>query len=255
MNDEVKSAARVLEILELLARSTKSVSLKEVCFELGYPKSSTHQLLSTLIARGYAIRENGERYRLNEACRSGPGWTGGSDAQLIAVAQPVMERLRNRCGETVMLGVRMRDGRLKTIAKCVGSMPVRYDSDLAGGLPSYCTALGRVLLAHWDPALTERYLARERLVRLTEFTIVDRIRIRALIDEARHNGYAISDQEMVLDGCGIAAPIYNAEGHVVAALDIAVVAHRFPSRKDELLEAVLEQARQVSALNGFKKGN
>jgi DNA-binding IclR family transcriptional regulator len=111
-----------------------------------------------------------------------------------------------------------------------------------------------VLLANWDPASTERYLARERLVRLTEFTIVDRIVIRGLIKEALRNGYAISDQEMDVDGCGVAAPIYNGEGEVVAALNIAVVAHRFAARRDELLEAVLEHARKISVLNGYRKG-
>jgi DNA-binding IclR family transcriptional regulator len=254
MNDEVKSAVRVLELLELLARSSRPVALKDITWELGYPKSSTHQLLATLISRGYAVKDENELYRLNEACRGGPGWTSGRDAQLIAVAQPVMQQLRDACGETVLLGIRMRDGRLKTIAKCVGSLPVRYDSELAGGLPSYCSALGRVLLAFWDPALTEHYLAHERLVRLTPHTIVERVRIRALIEKARSEGYAISDQEMDVDGSGLAAPIFDAEGTVVAALDIAAVAQRFASRKRALLEAVIEHARMVSVRNGYKGG-
>ena len=247
VNEEVKSAARVLEILEMLGRSVHAVSLKEICLELGYPKSSTHQLLATLISRGYAVREEGERYRLHEACRSGPGWAGARDAQLIALARPVMARLRDRCGETVLLGVRMRDGRLKTISKCVGTMPVRYDSDLAGGLPSYCTALGRVLLANWDPALTDRYLARERLVSLTRYTIIDRARIRSLIEAAGRDGFAVSEREMDVDGCGIAAPVYEASGKVVAALDIAVVASRFAERRGALLKAVIEHAGMLSA--------
>jgi len=253
MNEEVKSAVRILEMLELLARSSRSVSLKEVALELGYPKSSTHQLLATLVSRGYATREDGDRYALNEACRSGPGWTGGGDAQLIALAQPVMRQLRDQCGETVMLGVRMRDGRLKTIAKCVGSMPVRYDSELAGGLPSYCTALGRVLLANWDPVLTDRHLARERLVALTEHTIIDRLKIRSLIHDALRDGFAISEREMDTDGCGVAAPIYDAGGSVIAALDIAIVAHRFPGRKQALLDLVVSHARMISTRNGFRE--
>jgi DNA-binding IclR family transcriptional regulator len=59
---------------------------------------------------------------------------------------------------------------------------------------------------------------------------------------------------MDVDGCGVAAPIYNGEGEVVAALNIAVVAHRFAARRDELLEAVLEHARKISVLNGQRKG-
>jgi DNA-binding IclR family transcriptional regulator len=253
MNDEVKSAVRVLEIIVCLARSPRPVTLKEVSQELGYPKSSAHQLLATLISRGYAQRENEDRYCLNPACRSGPGWTGGHEAHLIAVSQPIMQKLRDACGETVLLGVRMRTGRLKTIAKCVGSMPVRYDSDLAAGLPSYCTALGRILLAYWDPDLTERHLAHERLVRLTRHTVTDRVKLRALLADVRKNGYSMSDQEIDIDGSGVAAPIFNSSGAVVAALDIAVVAHRFAERKPELIELVKDYARSISKRNGFRE--
>lgn len=244
MND-VKSAGRVLEILELLARCHGAVSLKQVSEELGFPKSSTHQLLATLLTRGYASRVDEDRYALNDACRSGPGWTSGHEAHLIREAEPVMRALRDLCGESVMLGVRMRDGRLKTIAKAVATTPVRYDSDLAGGLPSYCTAMGRILLAHWDPQATERHLAGERLVRLTDYTVIDRSRIRALIQAARRDGYAISDREMDVDGSGVAAPIRGSSGDVVAALDIAVVAHRFASKKPSLIDAVVTHARLI----------
>ena len=104
MDDEVKSAARILEVIELLARASEPVSLREVVAELGYPKSSTYNLLQTLVVRGYAVREEPERYRLHEACRSGPGWTSGRDAQLIAIAQPLMQELRDEIGEDGVFG-------------------------------------------------------------------------------------------------------------------------------------------------------
>ncbi|MGN6447891.1 MAG: helix-turn-helix domain-containing protein [Brucella intermedia] len=50
-SSEVKSAVRVLEILEFLARAHKPVTLKAIVAELGYPKSSTFNLLATLVAR------------------------------------------------------------------------------------------------------------------------------------------------------------------------------------------------------------
>src|SRR3546814_8855339 len=78
MNDSVRSASRVLDLLELLAGAEDGLSLAEACERLGAPKSSTLMLLRTLAGRGYAVRGDGDRYRLNETFRSGGfGWRSG----------------------------------------------------------------------------------------------------------------------------------------------------------------------------------
>lgn len=150
-DSEVKSAVRILEILELLARSSKPLRLKTIVMELGYPKSSTFNLLATLVSRAYVVRDEAEAYRIHEAFRNGPGWSSGRDAKLIATAQPIMDALRDSEGETVFLGARRSDGRIKLLAKSVSHQAVRFDSDLTGSDPAFCTAMGRVLLAHWSP--------------------------------------------------------------------------------------------------------
>lgn len=242
----------MLELLELLGRSTKAVSLREVVEELAYPKSSAHALLSTLVSKGYAVRDEGERYSLNSAYRNGPGWLSGPDARLIELAEPVMQDLRDSAGETVMLGVLMRDHRLKTIAKTIGNQAVRYDSELSGGLPSYCAAMGRLLLSYLESKQIDRYLAKERIVKLTDFTIVDRIQLRHLIDEAGRQGYGTSDREMDIDGCGIAGPIRDSTGTVIAALDVAAVASRYERNYEHIRTQVLRCSAALSSRMGWR---
>jgi len=251
VNTEVKSAARVLELLEFLARSTRAVSLTDVVSELGYPKSSAHGLLMTLVSRGYASRDDDERYTLNNAYRNGPGWLSGPDAAIIDVAEPVMRHLRDACGETIMLGVLNRDHRLKTIAKCVANRSVRYDTPFSGGLPSYCAAMGRVLLAGLDLKQVDRYLARERLIKFTVHTVVDKTALRRIIEDVRSRGYAISDQEIDLGSTGIAAPVRDRTGKVVAALDAAVVTSRMAGREDRIIAEVIRHARLLSLRLGL----
>src|ERR1044072_380366 len=94
MNDNVKSAARVLDILELLARSDQPMALKDLVSVLALPKSSAHALLRTLQSRGYVERDAADRYALNQALRQSAGWIGGPEAHLAAVARPAMEQLR-----------------------------------------------------------------------------------------------------------------------------------------------------------------
>jgi DNA-binding IclR family transcriptional regulator len=252
MNSEVKSAGRILEVLELLARANEPLTLRHVVAELGYPKSSAFNLLQTLVSRGYAVRDEPERYRLNEACRSGPGWTSGKDAQLIAVAQPILNRLRDETGESIFLGVPAPGRRAKTIAKAVSRQAIRYDSELAGSFPSYCSAVGRIFLAQLEPKKIDDYLASERLVRHTDQTVVDRAEIRRILTEVRERGYSISDQEVEIGGSGVAAPLHDAGGNVIAALNIAVVSARFSFNRAAILDALLAGARDFDQRNGYR---
>ncbi|TCL05964.1 IclR family transcriptional regulator [Sodalis ligni] len=249
--NEVKSAVRVLEVLELLTHEEKPLSLKEVVDELGYPKSSTHNLLATLVSRGYAIRDETDRYQLNNAFREGPGWICGPEARLSEMALPVMRELRDRCGETIMLGVLNGEGRLKTLERCSGTQPVRYESPLGSCLPSYCTAMGRALLAGRDDAQIDNYLSRERIVQYTRHTLVDREQIKAHIAKARRDGYAVSDQEIDIGGSGVAAPVLNGKGETVAALNVAAISSRFNENGEALIAAVKNYAAILSSRLGW----
>lgn len=252
MNNEVKSAGRILEVLEALARATEPVSLRDVVAELGYPRSSTYNLLQTLVGRGYAVREEPERYRLNEACRSGPGWTSGHDAQLIALAHPVMQAIRDDLNESVFLGVRGQRGQVKLIAKCVSTAAVRYDSGLLGAIPAYCSAVGRVLLAFGEAKALDEYLGFERLIAYTDKTVTNRTEIRKIVADVRSRGYAVSDEEIETGASGVAAPVRDARGKVSATLNIGAPAQRFALKREAIIAAVLDGAREIGRRNGFK---
>lgn len=254
MNTDVKSAGRILDLLELLARATEPVALKEVAAELGFPRSSTHGLLQTLVHRGYALRRDGGLYVLNPTCQSGPGWIGGTEANLIAVALPIMDRLRDTCGETVYLGVRMRNHDVKRVAASVSHQAVRYDvahHDLA---PAYCSAMGRVLLAFGPQDAAAAYLRRLTPAARTPHTVTDAAALTTLIAEAARQGYAISNQEMVIGGTGIAAPVRDKSAVVVAAVNLAVVTARFLPNRDRMIAAVMASARQISLRLGCSPG-
>jgi DNA-binding IclR family transcriptional regulator len=245
MNHEVKSAARTLELIEYLARCAEPVSLKQIVAELGYPKSSAHGLAQTLVSRGYAIQDSSERYLLIHGHRQSAA-ARASEARLLAVAHPVMEALRDRSGETVLLSVRAGDGSIKRLGKCVSRQPEHYDIDLDRPAESYCTAMGRVLLAHWEPAAIEGYLARARLVAYTPFTVTDPVRLREIFAQVREEGVAVNDQEFVPGASGIAAPVHDGAGQVTAALNLGTPVARFHSRREEIVGAVKRAAAEVN---------
>src|SRR3546814_2057365 len=99
----VKSAARVLDLLELLAAAPRPLRLAEVAPRLDIPKTSAFALLSTLVAKGYA-EEQGGGYRLAGRLRD-RGWVGGDVAHMVRVSRAVMAELTQTTGESVFLGV------------------------------------------------------------------------------------------------------------------------------------------------------
>lgn len=247
----VKSAVRTLETLEFLARSDTPLSLRDIVTELGYPVSSAFALLQTLRTMGYVIQDKNDRYALHEGCRSGPSWTNGQEARLIATAHPFMEELRDQIEETVFLGMRARGGRVRSVVKVASLHAIRYDALLSTSDPAFCTAMGRVLLAFWNTRAVDRYLGNERLVRHTEKTVVDRTEIRAILENVRRNGYAICDEELELGGSGAAAPVFGASGEVIAALNVATPSSRFHVKRDCVISAVTSTAALISRRAGY----
>ncbi|MGV3729884.1 MAG: IclR family transcriptional regulator [Sphingopyxis sp.] len=247
MNDSVRSASRVLDLLELLAGASDGLSLAEACERLGAPKSSTLMLLRTLAGRGYAVRGEGDRYRLHEDFRRGGfGW-GGQAARLVAVAEPVLRELADRIGETAILATLTDKGMVRLLAKAVTHENIRYDIDLGQELPAYCTAIGRVLLAQMPPEARARILDRIEPVAVTPHSLTDRAAIEARIDEAEEAGISVVAEEYALGGTGAAVPIRLADGRVIGAINAGCISPRFTGKEEEIAGALRAAAAAIAA--------
>jgi len=135
MNDNVKSAARVLDILELLFRSEEPMALRDLVSILALPKSSAHALLRTLQSRGYVERDAADRYALNEALRQSSGWIGGPEAQLAAVAPYELDGRSQAVVQVVLNGQPSNTMTLPVAA----SAPGIFTADASGTGPAAAT--------------------------------------------------------------------------------------------------------------------
>ena len=165
-----------------------------------------------------------------------------------------MEELRDQVGETVFLGMRARGGRVRSGAKVPSRQAIRYDALLDVSDPAFSTAMGRVLLAHWDPRALDRHLGQERPVRYTDRTVIDRAEIRRLLVQIREQGYALCDEEFEAGGSGVAAPVQGRDGMVFAALNVATPSARFPAKRATVIDAVRGYAAMLSRRSGHYGG-
>jgi DNA-binding IclR family transcriptional regulator len=221
----VKSADRVLTLLEYLA-DVKHAPFAAIVRDLGLPNSSGHQLLQTVSARGFIEFDEASRTfrlgsRLWEVAQS---YTMAAD--LAAIAQPLMDDLRDQTTETVQLA--RLDG-LENVYLAISESPhpMKLVSAVGSRLSAHATGVGKVLLAGLDPAELERRLDAAELTRYTDRTITTRKALRAALAEIHNRGWGEDNEEFVVGCRCIAMPVHDADQNTVAAMSVSVPTPRF----------------------------
>ena len=115
-------------------------------------------------------------------------------------------------------------------------------------------AVGKLFLAHKSEREIERYFTeREPLLRYTAYTPISREAVSQEIRTIRAQGYSISNEEVAEGMYGIAAPIRDRRGSVVAAITIAVpVSRSRPDERERHQTVVIDAARRISANLGYR---
>ncbi len=245
-NDSVKSAARVLDLLEMLAAFSRPIGVSEAARRLVAPKSSTQALLGTLLARGYVERVGAE-YVLAPALR-GRGWAGGPFGELRRIARPVMETIVARTGESSFLAVATADWQVQYVDKVPSPNPVRYDADIESARPAHATSAGLIILACKDDDERERFVATAPLAPLTPQTIVDRDALRAVLDAARRDGHVEVVDGHVPGASGVSAPIFDSTARVIGAINLGAPTHRYLAARTAMREQVMWAAAEITRM-------
>lgn len=245
---------RAVEIMGVFSSGQPSRGLKDIAKATGLPKSTVFRILSTLVEHEFCEmdRTTGEYslgfalVRLADIRRR--------QANLHALAAPVMRDVRNALNETIVLSVRSGDTRVH-IDSLEGLHPMRRSADLGVHSPLYAGASSKVLLAGLEDHEIEDYLARVQLQQIQENTITRRDDLLREIALIREQGYAESRGELIAGGGAIAVPIKNYEGRTVAAIDVLTPAHRYtPEHRERCITLMLDGARQISERLGYKPG-
>ena len=251
----VKSAMRVLDVLELLARTPEPVGASELARRLGIPKSSTHMLLSTLEGRGYVVGDDIRRFRLHPVYRlQSRSWVGGALVALRALAPERMRVLSELTGESAFLGVIVDARSFAYVHKVVSTHELRCDADLGQPRVLHASSVGLVLLAMGPAADADRYLQSPSLERLTPRTIVDPRAVSRELATIRKRGYAVTRDTNAVGASGVAAPVYGPDGRLLAALNVSAPTSRFDPvlrHVDALIAASEQLTADVVAASGL----
>lgn len=247
MSGTVQSVERAAALLQLLGSENEPLALSQIVNSLGLAKGTAHGLLRTLQHVGFVEQdpETG-RYRVGAGLLQ-LGATSLDLNELKAKALNWADALAARSGESVRIGA-FRSGSVVVAHHVFRPGGTRQRIEAGTTVPLHAHALGKVLLA-FDPAAA-RSVAGVTLESHTFRTITARGALMAELAEIRDHGFAADVGETHSGQAGIAAPIRDRGGYVVASVGVSGTIERIcdgRSRPHErLVSLVVGTGRAIS---------
>lgn len=248
----VRAVSRAMDLL--LALEAGPRSLAQIADATGLTKPTAHRLLATLFRSQLVIQNPySSDYML------GPGCLGIANAVLRGlgglglIARDILDRLAEVSQETVALYVPAGTQRV-CMAQVPSPQPVRYMATVGAARPLYTGAMGKILLAFADEKDREELFSRLTLLPVTPATVVDRDELDMQLAEARRRGYAVSRGEQADGVAAISAPVFAANGHIMAAVSILGPSIRMSDlTMATLRQVIIEAGQEISRLLGYEE--
>jgi IclR family acetate operon transcriptional repressor len=233
-----RGAERILDAVEWFATTTSPVTYTDFVHALDVPKSSALLLLRLLVSRGYVQRLPDNRYVLVRLPGEmlGGGHTWGT---ILRLADRHLREAVVTVEESGFVAV-LDNERIRYLNKILPEREIRYDRDIVPTRLPHQVASGLVMLADFTPEELNRYLEE------TQVPADQRSGILAATAGARADGYYVNLNGVVEGAAGIAAPVRDAHGRAVAAINISGPRDRIIANLDRIRDAVVSVAGAVS---------
>lgn len=227
-----------LDIIEMLCRSERPLSQKEIAKTLDRSVGEIYRMLTSLVARNYVVNVGDTYYittKLFELSHINP-----PTFRLLAEATPVMQMLSSELDQSCHLTV-YNMGRQIVVAKVDSPSGMGFSVRVGAELDVIVSASGRVLLAFQDPETT-RFRMEEALQRRPDHA---NPKLKGILDQVRKRGFESIPSVQVRGLYAVSFPILNLQGHAIAALTVPNAERVDQTRRKSIPE--IEAALAVAA--------
>lgn len=238
----VKNVGRILDLYDL---EHADLGPTEVAAKLAMSKSKAHLLLTSMAEIGLLRRDAGGRYCIGWRALSLERLATGN-APFRPLARAMALRLARHCGEMIHVAA-LDTGQVVYVDRVPGARAAAVPvSSVGATLPAHCSGVGKLLLAHREPAEIDAILDRHGMPQFTSATICDREALYAELHRIRRDGVAFDREEVQRGLSCVAAPIIDADGEVVAAMSISAPTARFVAQEQAYRGTIAGAAEGVS---------
>jgi IclR family pca regulon transcriptional regulator len=252
-----QSLERGLAILSCFTPARPVLGIAAIADELGMSRSTTHRYVITLVALGYLQQGASRKYRLGLGVTN-LGMAALSSTSLREHAHQYLQELSRQSTYTVSLAV-LEGTEIVYVDRVRGHRRAQRQVDLGlstgSQMPAYCTAMGKILLAHLPAPERRELIAQMTRTKRTPNTIVGKRALEEELASVLEEGLAVNDQELALDLHAIAAPVRSVDREVIAAISIS--AHSSTIALEDLVEHLgphlIATADRISARLGYRR--
>ena len=235
-----------MAILDVLGSAPQGLDLQAIAARVGMSAPGAYRALQTLVAGGLATQA-GRR----GAYRLGPkvlvlARAMRSEGALVSAAEVELRALAEETGETVHLAV-VRDRRIWTLFGVTGGADVVAKSRAPGSEPYFHnTGRGKLYLAYLPREEAQSLVAATGMPKVGPNTLEDEAALWREVDEARRRGYATNRGERSAELGGLAVPVLEADGELLAMIGITVPRYVLTAEREaELAKLGSAAARRI----------
>lgn len=242
---------RATMILKVLVDSSKGLTLDELALETGLHRATVYRIVMALRQENLIDRHETARYRLGILCIQ-LGAASLKGLTWADIAFSIMNEISMETRESVCLCVRS-GCQMVNILTSPSPEGIQYYARVGEAFPLYAGEAGKLILAYL-PETEVRLHLRESLDVLPRFpgTITDEDDLLRELESIRMNGYSISKMEVSDDEVGIATPIKNYDGSIIATISLVGPVNRMTDeRLPDLISIMVFGARRISSNLGY----
>ena len=235
---------RGLSVLRCFSRERPEMTLSEVAAVTELSPAVARRCLHTLVELGYVGRKDKLFLLTPEVMGFASAFL--ESMNLEEIIRPHLQIVRDNTGDSSSLAV-LSGGDVLYLIHVSTNRMVRLAAGIGTRFPAYATSLGRILLAQLSDEELDSYLKTTELRHFTDKTITDPARLKKIMQQARSNDYAMTQDELDYGIVSIAVPIRAGGPQVIAAINCSTATSRIESGEmlDTRLPYLKEAAREI----------
>lgn len=242
---KVKVLEKAIKVLDLFSDREKGFTITEMSGRLNLKMATVFRIVKTFEQAGFLyMNPDNKEYFLGLKLYH-LGLLAEPRTRITRIARPFLESLNEKSGETVHLVV-LHQNQSLYVDKIEGRRTIRVMTNVGMKLPAHCSGVGKVLLAALTEEEVDRVILKTGLVRFTANTLTDPGDLKAELARTRDQGYAIDNEEIEEGLVCVAAPVYDGNRTVVAAVSVSAPKDRVLDNQPALIALVTGTARHIS---------
>lgn len=248
----VEALSKGLRLLSCFSGERPAMRVKDLVEATGIPMPTVFRLVATLEEEGYLERTPAGMVRPGTGVLA-LGFAAMQGLDLVETSAATIRELAAYTGETVNLGVLYQDQVLFVARVARSNTILAADIRVGSTVPAVFSSIGKVILAYMPENKLRTHINDASFEGTWGPRAVRSVKaLESQLEEAREYGYLVQRDEAIPGLSSLAAPIWQADATVPAAINIAVPSAEYTTKQllDRLLNPLLAASREISLRMG-----